>query len=145
MATFLDSYLSKLENAKSNVENDLLSLLVEKESEIKQMIKERWLLGRRPDGDIIGVYRDSQYQLLKSSMNSQSGGTVDLILTGSLVGRIKTVLQSKGIEIISTDEKYTEIANKYGYDNFNITEEQENELLDEVMAQVVINAFNKIW
>lgn len=145
MATFLDSYYSKLKSSAQNIESEILSLLVDREPEIRQLIKSRWLLGKRPDGDIIGVYRDDSYQLFKSNKNSLAGGTVDLTLTGDLGSRIKTVLESKGIEVISTDEKFTEIAKKYGLDNFNITEDQEKQILDEIMAQVVINIFNEIW
>lgn len=145
MATFLDSYLSKLEKAKNNIESDVLSLLLDKESEIRDMIKQRWLLGKRPDGDIIGVYRDNLYQVFKSGLNNRAGGTVDLTLTGDLGNRIKATLEQKGIEIISTDEKFNEISEKYGLDNFNITEEEENELLDGIMAEVVTNIFKEIW
>lgn len=145
MATFLDSYLSKLEKAKNNIEIDVLSLLMERESEIRAMIKQRWLLGKRPSGDIIGVYRDNLYQVFKSGLNNRAGGTVDLTLTGDLGSRIKTTLEHKGIEIISTDEKFNEISEKYGLDNFNITEEEENELLDGIMAEVVTNIFKEIW
>lgn len=145
MGTFLDSYINKLEKAKNNVESDVLSLLIDNESEIRDMIKQRWLLGKRPDGDIIGVYRDGLYQVFKSGLNNRAGGTVDLTLTGDLGNRIKTTLERKGIEIMSTDEKFNDISEKYGLDNFNITEQEENELLDGIMAEVVTNIFNEVW
>ena len=156
MATFLDSYLSKLENAKSNVENDLLSLILDREDDIRDMIKKRWKEGFIDSGNIIqdqysrtSKYRVSGnefYYLFKNKLNPKAGlGNVDLILTGALVEGIKTILQNKGIEIISDNWKYDLIGKHYGYGVYNITEEQENELLDEIMAQVIINAFNKIW
>lgn len=145
MATYLDSYYSKLKSSTQNIESDILSLLVDREAEIRELIKSRWKLGKRPDGDIIGLYRDSSYQIFKSNMNSLSGGTVDLILSGDLVNRIKIVLQSKGIEIISTDSKFDEISTKYGIDNFNITEGEEKEMLDEIMKEVVNNIMSRVW
>lgn len=145
MATFLDSYLSKLEKAKNNVESDVLSLLMERESEIRAMIKQRWLLGRRPDGSLIGFYRDVNYAIFKQTINPSAKGDVDLILSGDLVNNIKTVLGKNKIEILSSDYKFEEISLKYGLDNFNITEEEENELLDEIMAEVVTNIFKEIW
>lgn len=145
MATWLDSYLSKLEQAKGDVQDDLINMLVEREGEIKQMIKDRWRLGLRPDGSIIGHYKDPDYAIFKQQINPLAGGDVDLIYNRDLVNNIDLIMNSFGAEVISTDEKYTKIANKYGYDNFNITDEQENELLDEIMAQVVINVFNEIW
>lgn len=145
MATYLDSYYSKLKSSTQNIESEILSLLVDREPEIREFIKSRWKLGKRPDGSLIGFYRDVDYAIFKQQINSAAGGDVDLTLTGSLGDRIKVILQSKGIEIYSDDWKFEHIAIKYGIDNFNITEEQENELLDEIMAQVIINAFNKIW
>ena len=156
MATFLDSYFSKLENAKSNVENDLLSLILDREDDIRDMIKKRWADGYIDYSNLIqdqysktSKYRVSGnefYYLFKNNLNPKAGlGNVDLILTGALVEGIKTILQNKGIEIISDNWKYDLIGKHYGYGVYNITEEQENELLDEIMAQVVINAFNKIW
>src|SRR5690606_30312239 len=145
MATFLDSYIDKMEKAKNSLEDNILSMIVDRESEIRRLIKSRWLLGKRPDGDIIGVYRDYSYQLFKSNKNSLAGGTVDLTLTGDLGDRIKTVLESKGIEVISTDEKFTEISDKYGLDNFNITEEEEKVLLDSIMSELTIKIFNQVW
>ena len=150
MATFLDSYINKLEKAKNNVESDVLSLLIDNESEIRAMIKQRWLLGKRTDGDIIGVYSDSDYSNgyaeQKNRMNPKAGyGNVDLVLSGDLVGRIKTVLENKKIEIISTDDKFEDILENYGADNFNITEEEETELLDGIMVEVVTNIFNEVW
>lgn len=145
MATFLDSYLSKLEKAKNNIESDVLSLLMERESEIRAMIKQRWLLGRRPDGSLIGFYRDVNYAIFKQTINPSAKGDVDLILSGDLVNNIKTVLGKNKIEILSSDYKFEEISLKYGLENFNITEEEENELLDGIMAEVVTNIFKEIW
>ena len=106
MGTWLDSYISKMQNELSNAKDSVLSLLIERENDIKQMIKSRWKLGKRPNGDIIGVYRSAEYQIFKSSINSGANGTVDLILSGNLVDSIKLTLESNGIEIISTDEKF---------------------------------------
>ena len=79
-------------------------------------------------------------------MNPKAGyGNVDLVLSGDLVGRIKTVLENKKIEIISTDDKFEDILENYGADNFNITEEEETELLDGIMVEVVTNIFNEVW
>lgn len=100
MATFLDSYLDKLEKAKNNVESDVLSLLVENESEIRDMIKQRWLLGKRPDGSLIGFYRDVDYAIFKQTINPSAKGDVDLVLSGDLVNNIKTVLGKNQIFIM---------------------------------------------
>lgn len=145
MATFLDSYIKGLENAKKGIEDDILSLLLDNETNIRQMIKKRWLLGKRPDGSLIGYYRDIEYAIFKQSINPSADGDVDLIVSEQLVNNIKTVLSNKNIEIVSTDVKFESISLKYGLDNFNITEEETNKLLDEIMSEVVINIFKKLW
>lgn len=156
MGTWLDSYISKMQNELSNAKDSVLSLLIDKEDDIRDMIKERWKGGYIDKTNIIQneysrtskyyVSGDEFYYIFKNRLNPSAGiGNVDLILTGALVESIKTVIKSKGIEIISENWKYDLIGKKYGYGVYNITEEQENELLDEIMAQVVINIFNEIW
>lgn len=145
MATYLDSYYSKLNSSTQNIESEILSLLVDREAEIREFIKSRWKLGKRPDGSLIGFYRDVDYAIFKQQINSVAGGDVDLTLTGSLGDKIKVILQSKGIEIYSDDWKFEQISTKYGIDNFNITEEQENKLLDEIMKEVVNNIMSRVW
>jgi len=145
MATFLDSYIDKMGKAKNSLEDNILSMIVDRESEIRQLIKSRWLLGKRPDGSLIGYYRDIDYAIFKQKINPKAGGDVDLILTGSLSNNIKTILNSKNIEIVSSDYKFEKIALKYGFDNFNITEEEEKVLLDSIMSELTIKIFNQVW
>src|SRR5690606_41679823 len=145
MATFLDSYIDKMGKAKNSLEDNILSMIVDRESEIRQLIKSRWLLGKAPAGRLIGYYRDIDYAIFKQKINPKAGGDVDLILTGSLSNNIKTILNSKNIEIVSSDYKFEKIALKYGFDNFNITEEEEKVLLDSIMSELTIKIFNQVW
>lgn len=64
-------------------------------------------------------------------MNSRANGNVDLTLTGAL-GRGLTVRKKsdKQYEIFSTDSKFDAISDKYGIENFNMDEQQTNELFD---------------
>lgn len=145
MGTWLDSYISKMQSELRNSQESILRHLLERENDIKQMIKTRWKLGKRPNGDLIGFYRDVEYAIFKQTINPSAGGDVDLILSGNLVNSIRLTLQSKGIEIISTDEKFEEISLKYGLDNFNITDDEETILLDTITAEVIKDIFLKVW
>lgn len=145
MGTWLDSYISKMQSELRNSQESILRHLLDRENDIKQMIKTRWKLGKRPNGDLIGFYRDVEYAIFKQTINPSAGGDVDLILSGNLVNSIRLTLQSKGIEIISTDEKFEEISLKYGLDNFNITDDEETILLDSVVAEVIKDIFLKVW
>jgi len=107
-------------------------LFLDKEPIIRDLIYRRWLLGKKPDGSLIGVYRDAEYQEYKYFKNPQANAHVDLIDTGALWKGIELFNTKDGIEIFSTDEKYSEISFKYGDENFNITEQETNSLIDEI-------------
>src|SRR5690606_23943643 len=134
MATFLDSYIDKMEKAKNSLEDNILSMIVDRESEIRQLIKSRWILGKRPDGGLIGYYRDIDYAIFKQKINPKAGGYVDVILTARLSNNIKTILNGKNMEVVSSDYKFEKIALTHWVDNFNITEEEEKVLLDSIMS-----------
>ena len=154
MATYLDSYYSKLNSSTQNIESEILSLLVENESEIRDMIKQRWRNGFIYSDNTKDFYKkrkywvsgDEWYPDFKHKLNPIPGHyVVDLILTGALVESIKTVLNSNNIEIISTNDKYEKIGRQYDFSVYNITEEEENELLDRIMAEVVNNIMSRVW
>lgn len=110
----------------------------QKESWIRKTIRNRWLLGVDPDGNKIGVYRSGEYAEFKGGLNSKAGfGQVDLTLTGALGRGIKVKGFNDQIEVFSTDEKFDDIASKYGDYNFNLSEEKKKELFDEVMATIL--------
>lgn len=143
------SYITEYKNSYKNSLKKARELVVvetiDMESEIRGVIKQRWLRGLRPNGDIIGVYRDDMYQVMKSNMNPSAGGKVDLILSGDLVNRIHLVLSGmNSIQVISSDEKYDEISKRYGSDNFNLSEEEQDEIFREVAAKVIINIYKDV-
>jgi hypothetical protein len=115
--------------------------LKEREDWIRDKIRARWKLGKKPDGSFIGTYSTSnmgaEYAFFKNKINPNAGlGQVDLTLTGALGKGIKISSFNDKAEIYSTDEKYDEISNKYGEYNFNITEEEENELFAYIYDEI---------
>jgi hypothetical protein len=143
MNLYSEILVKDLNSIKSNIDSTFNALMVEQESDIRYMIYQRWLLGKRPDGTRIGVYRDLEYQEFKYFKNPLAGGEVDLIDTGALWKGIEIFNTSKGIEIFSTDSKYNEIAEKYGDDNFNITDKEEQELIDEISTLTIELLYKK--
>lgn len=120
--------------------------MMEYEDEVRKWIKERWLLGDRPDGSIIGVYRSSEYAMFKQQMNPKAGGDVDLTLTESLGDKIQMIPKSKAMfQIISTDSKYSEIVEKYGDVNFNLSPDKLELLFDMIGNQIINKVLNNIW
>lgn len=131
---------------KPKIEDFVDIEMMRNEAWIRQRIRERWLKGLKPDGSIIGEYASESYAEDKFSMNRGAGfGNVDLTLTKSLGQKIEMGGFQDEYEIFSKDRKYDEIVDKYGEDNFNITPEQEKELLDKVMAYALNEALNQIY
>ena len=118
----------------------------ENEKWIREKIKNRWSLGKKPDGSIIGLYRSEEYAREKFSKNTSAGfGNVDLTLTGSLWRGIQISGFNDKYEIFSSDSKYEEITEKYGDYNFNITDDERKILFDKIINNVLINILNKTY
>lgn len=120
--------------------------LHENEAWIRQKIRDRWALGLKPNGDIIGLYRSEDYAEEKYRQNSKAGfGNVDLTLTGSLWRGIQISGFNDEYEIFSSDSKYDEITDKYGDYNFNITEEEKQHLFDKILVNVLMDVMDKSY
>jgi len=106
---------------------------------VKQLIKDRWKKGQKPDGSKIGLYSCYSYSVFKEKLNPLAGfGIVDLTLTGGLGDKITFgLLSDTEYMIFSTDEKYNNIIEKYGDWNFNITQKERNEIVAEITKKVV--------
>jgi hypothetical protein len=148
---YLTPYLINVKNAKSGVTDLLMVSVEQREGRIRQMIKDRWLLGQDPDGNAIGVYSSSsmgaEYAFFKNRINPNAGvGNVDLTLTGALGDGIRVrTYGTKFIEIFSRDWKFGEIVKKYGEYNFNITDEQKEALFDEIGGEILTKMYDIIW
>jgi hypothetical protein len=124
--------------------------LLSNENLIRKKIRDRWLLGKDPDGNEIGIYSKSQigaeYAFFKNKINPLAGvGNVDLTLTGALGKGIKVKLASNNIEIFSTDSKFDEIAEKYGDYNFNLSDAERDILFDKIGGIVLNKVINKTY
>ncbi len=144
--SYIDTYYSELLRQKENIPKMSLDEYMRKKNEIKQLIKQRWLIGKRPDGSLIAKYNQFGYATEKYKQNSKAGFmNVDLIDTGSLVNQITTALTGNGIEVISTDSKFNMIADKYGDDNFNISDAEQEQIEDDIAVIVIDKIMNKLW
>lgn len=120
--------------------------LHENEKWIRQKIRDRWQLGVKPDGSIIGLYRSEEYANEKYNQNKNAGfGNVDLTLTGSLWKGIQISGFNDEYEIFSSDSKYDDIVEKYGEYNFNITEEEKKFLFDKILNNILIDVMDKTY
>lgn len=138
--------LNKAKAEKNQIPQLLGTLILFNSSEIIDGIKRRWLFGKDANGDIIGQYRNSEYQAFKVSYNSKANGYVDLTLTGAL-GNALTISKRSDTEyqIFSTDWKYGHIADKYGLQNFNLDEPQRIELFEMLTYFALEEYYKNVW
>lgn len=128
------------------VENLLAKELQANAKEILDLVRDRWLRGKRPDGSLIGEYKDFGYELLKRQQNPLAGGNVDLTLDGGLnKGLFINQIRGSLFNIFSSDEKAVLIAEKYGLDNYNITPEETILVLERAKDNVFIELYNFVF
>lgn len=95
--------------------------------------------------DVIGEYKSVAYAMFKQRMNPLAGGSVDLFLTGYLQRFLTIEKRSKNIfKIYSKDDKYKMLADKYGKEQFGLTEEQNTELMINIHTYLIEKIFEKI-
>jgi len=133
--------LLKQETTSYNVKDIFRQEVKEYESQILDYVIERWQRGQGVNGGVIGEYRNEDYAIFKNQKNPLAGfGNVDLIDTGELKdGLFIQELWSVFI-IKSSDPKYKMIADKYGIEEFGLTEQQ----MKEILAEIKNNTFETI-
>lgn len=137
MADILAMY-NKMQKPEINLDLLFDNLFEEVFPKIKDAIRERWKKGEKPDGNIIGIYASSSYAFEKNKQNSLAGMfKVDLTLTGALGKGITIAFIDVGkYEIFSTDSKYSEIVQKYGEYNFNISETEQKKIAFDISTKI---------
>ena len=113
--------------------------------EIVDIVRQRWKQGKRPDGSIIGEYRNFAYAMLKQQQNPLANGNVDLILDGGLnKNLVVNHLHGSLFNIFSTDNKAVSIAEKYGLDVYGLSADEEIEVINEAIKRVYDKSFEFI-
>ncbi len=104
-------------------------------------------LGQRPDGDIIGTYRDTDYMEFKKQINPLAGGNVDLILTGATKNALFIeAVGDNGFRLKSRDPKWPKLMAKYmeSGDLERINEEAFNDIQSQEIAPNLIKELRKV-
>lgn len=130
-----ESLIKNLKTINYHFMADTIELWMSKnEHKILKLAKDRMLRGDSVDGGVIGIYRSKSYELFKARLNPLAGGVVDLFLTGALQKRM-TIIDDGNLkfEIISTDGKYDLIAEKYGAEQFGLTDQEKQSVINEAM------------
>ena len=112
---------------------------------IKRDVLRRWSIGKGAEGGHIGEYRDPDYKAYKMALNPLAGGAVDLTLTGALGDNLTIRKKGKNFEIFSTDEKFTEIGRKYGFEEYGLTEEEEHLFAEDLFDFALQTQLEKVY
>lgn len=141
-------YKKQLEKAKyelKEIDTNIEVLIIFNSNNIKNKIVKRWEFGRGVNGGEIGQYRNSDYKAFKVSKNPQANGSVDLILTGSLSEKIFISQVGDVFEVKSKDYKFFDIGKKYGFEQFNLTTSETNQLIQELYYKVMEEYTKNVW
>jgi hypothetical protein len=83
--------------------------------------------------------------MFKLNKNPSARGTVDLILTGSLSNKLKIRKMGSLFEVVSLDQKFKMIGEKYGFEQFNLTPDETQQLASEIYEKILINYTYEVW
>jgi hypothetical protein len=141
--------LTKAKKQKSDIQNDVDTLIMFESANITDKVKKRWSWGRGVNGGEIGQYSKSKlgqsYRAFKLNKNPKALGTVDLILTGSLSNKLKIRKMGSLFEVVSLDQKFKKIGDKYGFEQFNLTAEETQQLILEIYEKILTNYTYEVW
>lgn len=136
----------KQETTESSLKKTVGDTIQINSTDIIRLVKNRLKYGQSVDGGKVGTYASEEYAAMKHQQNPLAGfGNVDLFLTGSLSDDITVIKKGERFEILSTDEKYSKIANKYGAEEFGLTEDQLQEFLHECYISSLNTIINKTY
>lgn len=143
---YLDTYVKEIQTETSGLNTYVANMIILNSGNITQEVKKRWIIGESVDGGIIGEYASSEYKAFKISMNPRAKGNVDLHLTGSLAENL-TIKKSGALlfEVYSTDSKFQSIGKKYGFEQFGLSDEQTQELFNDIYQFTIESIFKKLW
>jgi hypothetical protein len=106
---------------------------------LKELKRDELEMGLRPNGQIIGLYRFTEYEIMKYRMNPKARGKVDLILTGSFVGGMYAIYRgSRKFLFNSKDKKKGQLVGKYGDDIMGLNQSKFDKRQKELYAPVLI-------
>lgn len=141
-----DSVVTKLSTESIQARKTIEDTIQLNSLEVIRMVKNRLRYGQGVNGGTIGKYQNLEYAQEKHAQNPLAGfGNVDLFLTGALSDDITVIKENNRFFILSTDEKYEMLANKYGADQFGLTIDQMAEFLYECYIFSLQTILNKVY
>lgn len=92
--------------------------------EFLELNKEQMTAGYDSEGQRIGVYAFDSYERMKRQMFPESGGWVNLKLTGAFQAGMRLTVNSSTWKVTSDDSKAKKLTGKYGLRVFGLSPQQ---------------------
>lgn len=138
-----ESVYNELKNL--NAYNIIDDYIESNENAILNLVRKRMKQGIGVNGGNIGTYASLSYSYFKQSYNPLAGGYVDLYLTGALHKSLEINKYGTGYFVITaSDSKYFSLAEKYGEEQFGLTDDEHNKVKEESVKEV-INQISKCY
>jgi len=132
-------YQRRLKNVTQGWLEKTVVDMVTGDSGLKDIKRDELEMGLRPNGQIIGSYRFTEYEIMKYRMNPKAKGKVDLILTGSFVGAMFVIRRySRAFLFDSKDQKRDKLIGQYGIDIMGLNQSKFDKRQKELYAPVLI-------
>lgn len=121
------------------------AIVMSDERRIKEEKLNEFEYGLRPNGSIIGNYRDEEYKIMKYFRNPNAGGQVDLILTGrwSQSLKLKPYYKSAFLFDAPLEQEYN-LVGRYGLDILGINQDWFEQRQRDIYRYVLIQDIKKI-
>lgn len=121
------------------------AIVMSDERRLKEEKLNEFEYGLRPNGSIIGNYRDEEYKIMKYFRNPNAGGQVDLILTGrwSRSLKLKPYYKSAFLFDAPLEQEYN-LVGRYGLDILGINQDWFEQRQRDIYRYVLIQDIKKI-
>jgi hypothetical protein len=100
---------------KDRLENFVAEIIFQDEKSLIAEKIDEFTHGVRPNGDIIGTYKDPEYGMFKATINPLAKGNVDLMVMRKFVGSLILIRTDKNKYIFNAHDIHNLIG-RYGQD-----------------------------
>lgn len=132
----------KIVSSEEWLKNQVQKIVLSDKEALKEEKIDEWTHGLRPDGSIIGTYRDPEYAYFKQQVNPLASGNVDLLLTRETANSLFVTPASKGF-IFRMNDRHNLIG-KYGNEILGLNQEWFNNRQRDIYRYVLMQDLKKI-
>ena len=132
-----------LKYIKNNIDDFILTAIKNTSTDLEDVQRDQMQVGENAEGKIIGKLRSADYAKRKKAKGGIAKlGLVDLKNTGDFYDAIFAKVESKFIEISSSDYKTNLLENKYGEIIFGLNDDYKK-IYFEILVPEIIDLIRK--